>query len=54
MLDPLLFAVYATLFVAILYAAEHFVSTRLSALHERAGKDRWTTQKSRSNGQDGK
>ena len=30
MVGPLLFAVYVALFVAILYAAEHFLSTRWS------------------------
>ena len=35
MVGPLLFAVYVALFVAVLYAAEHFASTRWSMLRSR-------------------
>ena len=44
MVGPLLFAVYVALFVAFLYAAQHFVSTRWSLLrsndHDVGPRDR--------------
>ena len=50
MVGPLLFAVYVALFVAILYAAEHFVSTRWSILRsqERDAIPRDTVERRRS------
>ena len=50
-MDPLLFGAYVALFVAILYAAAHFVSIRLFAVQVRDGNDRRTTGQRHGHGQ---
>ena len=52
MVDQLLFAVYVTAFVAILYTAQHVVAARWSSLQSRDRDGRWIARESRSDAQD--
>jgi hypothetical protein len=52
MMSPLLFAVYVTAFVVVLYAVEHFVSTHWSALVSLDRDELGATHRSNSDGQD--